>query len=126
MGVDIYRQVALDTASPPLRVAMLLDTACQYVSTAEEAIQQKDVPKAHESLVWAQRAVQVLRAALKRDAHPELVDNLDRLYAHALWVLVDANVRKDAGALAALRETLGTLSAAWRDVAVGGEPHEHA
>jgi flagellin-specific chaperone FliS len=54
------------------------------------------------------------------------VDNLDRLYAHALWVLVDANVRKDAGALAALRETLGTLSAAWRDVAVGGEPHEHA
>jgi flagellar biosynthetic protein FliS len=119
----VYQEIARETAPPTLVVAHVLNRAIRYTSEAEEAIPAGDIARAHDRLIRAQMAISALRTALRPAAAPDLVRNLEAVYAWAYDTLVDANVAKSADRLGDVQRVLGTLEAAWRDV---GAPRDAA
>ena len=116
-GAQAYAAVVQDTTPPHRLVETVLERAMAHVATAEDAIARHQPWPAHESLMRAQVAVGSLRGALRRDAAPELVDQLDALYAFVLDRLVWANLHKDASELPDLRRVLDVLREAFAEAA---------
>lgn len=116
-GAQAYAAVVQDTTPPHRLVEAVLERAMVHIASAEEAIGRKQPWPAHDSLTRAQVAVGSLRAALRRDVAPELVDQLESLYTYILDRLIWANVHKDASELPDLRRVLDVLREAFAEAA---------
>ena len=68
----------------------------------QKAVEEKNIPKAHESILRAQDIISEFQATL--DKKYEVADGLDAMYAYMQQRLRDANIKKDASILA---EVLG-------------------
>ncbi len=115
IGRQVYEAVQMDTVPPEQIVAAVLERAIVHVHRAEAAIASRRHAEAHDALTRAQIAVTSLRIALVPEAFPELVGQLQTLYAHMLARLADANLRKDASGLGEVAELLNILADAWRE-----------
>ena len=60
---------------------------------AQKAIEEKDVQKAHDSIIRAQDILNEFKATL--DMRYEISHNLNLLYDYFLDRLIEANIRKD-------------------------------
>ncbi|WP_338540810.1 flagellar export chaperone FliS [Paenibacillus tundrae] len=107
---DKYRQSSVQTSNPAQLVIMLYDGAIRFVKTALDGLAQKDNEKANLNLGKAQTIVSELMSTLDRSY--DISKNLYSLYEYTNYLLVEANIRKDAtkaeeaiGYLTDLRET---------------------
>jgi flagellar protein FliS len=91
----------------------LYDRLLADLDGATAGIAAKDVAGTHDKLVHAQRILEELQLAIDTTAWPE-GSNLAALYQYAHALLVQANLRKDAGPVAECRALLAPLAEAWR------------
>jgi flagellar protein FliS len=112
---DVYRENQIRTASREQLLLITYDIGIRSCVAAEIAIGSRDIEGANNNLKRAQAVVRELMLTLNRDAGGEVVENLMRLYDFLYNRLVEANVKKDAGLVASVREMLESLRATWSE-----------
>jgi flagellar protein FliS len=115
--LDVYRQSAVNTASPVELIVMLYDGALRALDAALLAMEQRDLQKQHDNLIRAQRIISELQMSLNMEHGGEIAVNLLALYSYVNNQLVDANINDDpkpihevAKLLAELRDSWATIS----------------
>lgn len=88
-----YMQQSVTTMTPAQLLIALYDKAITEINKAIIFIEDKDIPKAHNSIMRASDIVDALDAHLK--VKYEISDNLAALYQYFREQLVQANVKKD-------------------------------
>ena len=115
---QVYRQTQAQTAAPGELVVMLYQGAIRFVGAGIDAIDSKDIPAAHNSLIKAQAVISELADSLDVERGGDIARNLASVYEYLNRRLVAANLAKDAEpareVLALLRELLPAWQAATR------------
>lgn len=106
-----YKQNSVYTSSPEELTLMLYNGLIKFIMRAQNAILEKDIEKAANSIVRAQDIVLHFRATL--DMKYELSQGLDALYEYMFRRLVEANVRKDQEILGEILEMAKELRDTW-------------
>ncbi len=89
-----YMQQSVTTMTPSQLLIALYDKAITELNKAIIFIEEKDIPKAHNSITRVSEIVDTLDANLK--VKYEISDNLAALYQYFRERLVEANMKKDA------------------------------
>lgn len=123
-GVKAYQQVAVDskvrTADPHRMILMLYDGAIEAIRLSESLMATRKVAARCEALGKAVRIVEEgLKASIDRKAGGQLGERLVALYDYIEMRLLQANLRKDARALAEARQLLTDLRSAWAQIGGG-------
>ena len=93
-GRDSYKANAVGTASPTVRLVMVIDQLDASLARAQRGYEQNDLYEIHTSLINAQAIVALLRDSLQLDIWDTAAD-IYRLYEYALDRLVRSNLNKD-------------------------------
>lgn len=88
-----YMQQSVTTMTPVQLVIALYDKAITELNKAIIFIEDKDIPKAHNSITRVSEIIDALDANLK--IKYEVSDNLAALYHYFRERLVEANLKKD-------------------------------
>ena len=88
-----YKKQSVSTMTPVEVVIKLYSETERQLAIGVNAIQEKDVSKAHNSLVKAQELLGALRGAL--DMNIPISKNLDQLYEFFQRTAEQANMKKD-------------------------------
>lgn len=109
-----YQRSKILTASPAELTLMLYEGAIKFGNIAIEAIEEKDVQKAHDNIVKVQRIIQEFRATLNMK-YP-VAQDFENVYSYLASRLLEANVRKDAEIMREVVEHLRTMRETWIEV----------
>jgi flagellar protein FliS len=116
-----YLTDAVTTASPGQLVVMLYDRLVLDLTRAEEALRRGDRAQASQLLMHGQDILMELRTTLDVSSWPAAA-GLSQLYAFLITETIAANVRGDAGKVAACRALVEPLRDAWREAAFSSLP----
>ncbi len=108
---DTYKQNSIFTASPEELTLMLYNGLIKFIMLAQKAIEDKDIQKAHESIIRAEDILMEFKATL--DMQYELSHGLALLYDYMLDRLFDANIKKDTKVLAEVLHFAKDLRDTW-------------
>ena len=108
---DIYKQNSIFTASPEDLTLMLYNGLIKFIMLSQRAIEDKDIQKAHESIMRAQDILTEFKVTL--DMQYELSQGLSLLYDYMLDRLFEANIKKDTGILAEVLHFAKDLRDTW-------------
>ncbi len=108
---ETYRLNSILTASPEELILMLYNGLIKFIMQAQKAIEEKDIPKAHDSIIRAQDILMEFKATL--DMQYELSHGLALLYDYMLDRLFDANIGKDNAILAEVLHFAKDLRDTW-------------
>lgn len=107
-----YQQTRVETANPLQLVVMLYDGAIRFINQAKQAMVNKEIEHANESLKRAQAIVDELTVTLD-PAAGEISTDLAKLYEFVNYRLIQANIKKDPEMLDDAVRVLSTLRSAW-------------
>ena len=93
---------------------MLYDGAIKFCNIGIEAIEAKDVSKAHENIVKAENIILELRNSL--DMKYPVAEDFDKVYDYVYRRLYEANLNKDAEILKEATEHIKTMRDTWKEV----------
>lgn len=102
---DKYRQSSVQTSTPAQLVIMLYDGAIRFTRAGIDGLKHKDYEKTSLNLGKAQTIVSELMSTL--DFSYEISKNLYSMYEYTNYLLIQANIRKDA---AQAEEAIGYLT----------------
>jgi flagellar protein FliS len=122
---DRYLADSVSTASPAKLLVMLYDRLVLDLNRAEQALEDGDRAAASTQLTHAQDIILELRTSLDTSAWPA-AHGLAGLYGFLLIELIGANIRADAGRVAACRALVEPLRDAWREAASAGAANSAA
>ena len=109
-----YNNSKILTASPAELTLMLYDGAIKFCNIAEEAIEQKDVEKAHNNIIKAQNIIDYLRQTL--DMKYPVARDFENIYVYLGRRLVEANIKKDKEILEEVNTHLHSVRDTWKEV----------
>lgn len=109
-----YNNSKVLTASPAELTLMLYEGAIKFCNIAEVAIEQKDVPKAHNNIMKVQRIVDYLRQTL--DMKYAVAQEFENIYVYLSQRLVEANIKKDKEILEEVNTHLRSVRDTWKEV----------
>lgn len=109
-----YKNSKVLTASPAELVLMLYDGAIKFCNIAITAIEEKNVAKAHENIIKAERIIDHFRKTL--DMSYPVAQDFERVYVYLDQRLVEANVKKDKAILEEVRMHLHSMRDTWKEV----------
>jgi flagellar secretion chaperone FliS len=115
-----YRQTQAQTAAPGELVVMLYQGAIRFVGAGIEAIGNKDVPTAHNSLIKAQAIISELAESLDVERGGDVARNLASIYEYLNRRLVEANLAKNVEPAREVQALLRELLPAWQAAARQG------
>ena len=110
---DRYRNNAINTATKEELTLMLYDGAVKFCNQALVFVENKDYPKANESIIKVQNIVREFQITL--DKNHDIAVQLDNLYDYIHRRLVEANLKKDKDILTEVRDHLRELRDTWRE-----------
>lgn len=113
-GYAAYANSKIMTASPAELTLMLYEGAIKFCNIAIRAIEEKDVPKAHENIVKVENIVTEFRATL--DDRYEVAKDFENVYAYLSQRLMEANLKKDKDILEEVLGHLRTMRDTWKEV----------
>ena len=113
-GYDAYAKNKILTASPAELTLMLYEGAIKYCNIAIKSVEEKNIQKAHESIVKVEKIIQEFQIAL--DHKYEVARDFDNVYNYLLQRLALANVRKDKEILEEVLGHLRTMRDTWKEV----------
>ena len=108
-----YKQNSIMTASPQELTLMLYNGALKFIGMAKIHIEQKDIPKANESIKRAQDIIRELNITLNMD-YP-ISTNVRSMYTYILEKLVDGNIYKEIQYLDEAAEIITELRDTWKE-----------
>ena len=109
-----YNNSKILTASPAELTLMLYDGAIKFANIAEEAIEHKDVQKAHDNILKVQAIVDYLRKTL--DMKYPVAQDFERVYVYLSQRLVEANIKKDNEILKEVNLHIHSMRDTWKEV----------
>ncbi|GFI01468.1 MAG: flagellar export chaperone FliS [Lachnospiraceae bacterium] len=109
-----YNNSKVLTASPAELTLMLYEGAIKFCNIAITAIEEKDIPKAHNNIVKVQKIIDHLRATL--DMKYPVAKEFDNIYEYLIHRLISANVKKDVEILNEILEHLRSVRDTWKEV----------
>ncbi len=109
-----YNRNKILNASPAELTLMLYEGAVKFCNIAALAIENKDIPKAHENIVKAQRIVDEFRATL--DMKYPVAEDFDRVYEYLQRRLLEANITKDKAIVEECATHLRSMRDTWKEV----------
>ncbi len=109
-----YQNSKILTASPAELTLMLYEGAIKFGNIAIDAIEAKDIPRAHENIVKVQRIIQEFRSTLNMK-YP-VAQDFENIYSYLARRLVEANVSKDAEIVREVVGHLRTMRETWIEV----------
>lgn len=110
---QVYRQTQTQTAAPGELVLMLYRGALRFLTSAIDAIENKDIVAAHNGLIKTQAIITELNETLDLERGGEVATNLRRIYEYLYRRLLEANVRKDAEPAREVQKLLREMLPAW-------------
>jgi flagellar secretion chaperone FliS len=114
---QVYRQTQAQTADGGELVVMLYRGAVRFVTSAIQAIENRDVEEAHNNLLRAQAIICELVETLDLERGGEIAHRLIAIYEYLNRRLVEANLRKDAAPAREVQNFLRDLLPAWEEAA---------
>jgi len=109
-----YNNSRILTASPAELTLMLYEGAIKFCNIAIVAIEQKDVPKAHNNILKVQRIIDYLRQTL--DMKYSVAQDFENIYVYLAQRLVEANIKKDKEILEEVNGHLRSVRDTWKEV----------
>ena len=109
-----YNNSKIMTASPAELTLMLYEGAIKFCNVAEVALEQKDIPKAHNNIVKVQKIIDYLRQTL--DMSYPVAEDFERIYVYLSERLVAANVKKDKAIIEEVNMHLHSVRDTWKEV----------
>ena len=111
-----YRETQIMTASQGKLVVLLYEGAIKFIDAALGALEKKNYENVNNSLLRAQDILTELALSINFDVG-EIASKMYNLYMYFNRKLVEANIRKEKEPMLEVREMLGSLLEAWRQVA---------
>ena len=109
-----YNNSKVLTASPAELTLMLYEGAIKFCNIAEEAVEQKNVEKAHNNIMKVQNIIDYLRKTL--DMKYAVAQDFERIYVYLEQRLLQANLKKDKEILAEVNMHLHSVRDTWKEV----------
>ena len=113
-AAQLYRNNAIQTASPAKLILMLYDGAIKFCNIAMEGLKEKDVQKANTNIIKAERVISELRGSL--DFKYEVAKDFDLVYDYIYRKLIEANIHKDLDALEEALKYTREMRETWAEV----------
>ena len=110
-----YKNNSINYASKEQLLLMLLEGACKYVKIGRQAVEDKDIKKAHENLVKTQDIFYELMATLDISKGGEWASSLYNVYDFIVRRLVDANIKKDVVILDEVIPLIEEIKDTWNE-----------
>lgn len=108
---NAYKQQQIMTASPEELTLMLYNGAIRFVTESIQAIEQKNLEKAHNANIRAQNIVNELM--ITTDTSYEISKNWLLLEEYILHCLVQGNIKKDTEQLEQAKKMLTEFRDTW-------------
>ena len=112
-AANFYKQNSINTASPARLTLMLYDGAVKFCNIALEGIDEKDIAKANNNIIKAEKIIVELRATL--DMKYPVANEFDRVYDYIYRRLVEANMKKDKDILNEALKHIKTMRDTWKE-----------
>ena len=113
-GYAAYANNKVMTATPAELTLMLYEGAIKFCNIAMDAIEKKDISKAHNNIVKVENIIEEFRASL--DHKYPVAEDFENVYAYLSKRLVEANIQKDREILEEVLEHLRTMRDTWKEV----------
>lgn len=110
-----YVKQEVEGATKGKLVLLLYDGAIKFMRISTKAIEESDVPGAHNNIMKAQNIIYELMSTLNMDAG-EISKNLMKLYDFMIWQLIEANKDKDRAKVENVIKLMTSLREAWKEV----------
>jgi len=117
--IQKYQQSSVQTASPGQLILMLYDGAIRFVKLGIAGIEERDISKANNSLIRAQRIINELMASLNTSV--PLSATLMGIYDYMNRRLIEANIKKDKAPAEEVLGHLVELRDAWGKIIQPGQ-----
>ncbi len=114
---DRFTDGGLATATGPKVIVLCYERLDRDIAGAIEAIERRNVERAHELLCHAQDIVHELRCMLDLTVWQHAT-SLSSIYAYVIELLTEANIGKSVPEAAAARSMLAELGDAFRRAAI--------
>lgn len=109
-----YNNSKVLTASPAELTLMLYDGAIKFCNIAITAVENADIPRAHENIVKVERIIDYLRQTL--DMKYEVAQHFENIYSYLGQRLVEGNLKKDKEVLEEVCGHLRSVRDTWKEV----------
>lgn len=113
-GYAAYANNKIMTASPAELTLMLYEGAIKFCNIAIVALENHDLPKAHDNIMKVERIIEEFQATL--DHKYPVAKDFDSVYTYLSQSLVEANISKDKEILEEVLGHLRTMRDTWKEV----------
>ena len=113
-GYAAYANNRIMTASPAELTMMLYEGAVKFCNIAIDAIDHRDVAKAHKNIVKVENIISEFLSTL--DHKYEVAKDFENVYNYLMDRLVEANLKKDKEILEEVLSHLRTMRDTWKEV----------
>lgn len=113
-ALNSYKQNSVVTATPEELTLMLYDGAIKFMNISKYSIENKDLERAHASLIRSQDIINELNYSL--DMKYEISEEMRTLYDFISSKLVDANIKKDIAYIEEALVITHELRDTWKEV----------
>ena len=93
---------------------MLFRSSIKFCNIAIDAVERKDVAKAHSNIVKVENIIDYLRKTL--DMKYSVAQDFERMYVYLEKRLVEANTKKDKEILEEINNHLHAIRDTWKEV----------
>lgn len=113
-GYAAYANSKIMTASPAELTLMLYEGAIKFCNIAIRAVEESDIPKAHENIMKVENIITEFQATLN-DKY-EVAKDFRKVYTYLEQRLMEANLKKDKEILEEVLGHLRTMRDTWKEV----------
>ena len=113
-GYAAYANNKILTASPAELTLMLYEGSIKFCNIAIDAVERKDISKAHNNIVKVENIIEEFQATLNHK-YPVAKD-FESVYTYLQQRLVEANIKKDKEILEEVLEHLRGMRDTWKEV----------
>lgn len=111
---SIYQGTKVNTASPADLTLMLYEGAIKFCNKGIAGIEEKNIAKANENLIKAQKIIMEFRSTL--DHKYPVAQDFERVYDYIYRRLVEANIKKDKEIAEDALNYIRQMRDTWKDV----------
>lgn len=112
-----YQTAQFETAPPERLLLMLFDGAIRFTNTAIKAMQESNIPIAHQNCIKVQNILTELMSTLRFDVGGDIARNLFDLYEYLHHRTITANMKKDPSILEEVGTHLREMRDTWAQAA---------
>lgn len=113
-GYAAYANNKVMTASPAELTLMLYEGAIKFANLAIDAVEARDVQKAHDNIMKVENIIEEFQSTL--DHKYPVAKDFDEVYNYLMLRLREANMKKDKEILEEVLKHLRTMRDTWKEV----------